>query len=127
MVSQPENLSLPLGSWSSPSVKGSRPPPCSAFSLTMIDEEHAVMFGGLSPGSGYSTDVYVLHLPTMVSGLLHITLIVCLLEVVLVVKCCFISKTMNIDHYSDMRCTAILNYVYIPLPWQHSPTNNYNM
>ena len=51
-------------------MKGSRPPPCSGFSLTMIDEEHAVMFGGYSPGPGYSTGVYVLHLPTMVSGLL---------------------------------------------------------
>ena len=90
-------------------MKGSRPPP-SHFSLTMIDEEHAVMFGGYSPGSGWSADVYVLHLPTMVSGLLlHITLIVCLSAVVPVVKCCFISKTMNIDHYSDMKCT---NFVH---------------
>ena len=51
-------------------MKGSGPPPCSGFSLTMIDEEHAVMFGGFSPASGWSDDVYVLHLPTMVSGLL---------------------------------------------------------
>ena len=108
-ISHHDNLSL-SGSWSSPSVKGSRPPPCCAFSLTMIDEEHAVMFGGFSLALGYSADVYVLHLPTMVSGLLlHITLIVCLSAVVPVVKCCFISKTMNIDHYSDMRCTAIFN------------------
>ena len=72
-------ISLPIGLWSSPSVKGSRPPPCSKFSLTMTDEEHAVMFGGVSPGSGYSADVYVIHLPTMVSDLLlNITLIVCL-------------------------------------------------
>ena len=81
----------------------------------MIDEEHAVMFGGHSLSSGSSADVYVLHLPIMVSGLLlHITLIVCLSAVVPVVKCCFISKTMNIDHYSDMRCTAIFNFVNIP-------------
>ena len=33
----------------------------------MIDEEHAVMFGGFSLSSGWSADVYVLHLPTMVS------------------------------------------------------------
>ena len=45
----------------------------------MIDEEHAVMFGGCSDGSGDSADVYVLHLPSMVSRLLlHITLIVSL-------------------------------------------------
>ena len=92
----------------------------------MIDEEHAVMFGGDSFSSDYSADVYVLHLPTMVSGLLlHITLIVCLSAVVPVVKCCFISKTMNIDHYSDMRYTAIFNFVYIPLPGPYGPTNNY--
>ena len=45
----------------------------------MIDEKHAVMFGGYSYGSSYSADVYVLYLPTMVSDLLlHITLIVCI-------------------------------------------------
>ena len=60
-------LSLPLGLWSSPSVKGSRPPPRSDFSLTMIDEEDAVMFGGYSSHSRNSGDMYVLHLPTMVS------------------------------------------------------------
>ena len=82
-----DNHSLSLGSWSSPSVKGSRPSPCTGFSLTMIDEEHAVMFGGSSPDSDYLADVYVLHLPTMVSGLLiHITLIVCLSAVVPVVN-----------------------------------------
>ena len=65
----------------------------------MIDEEDAVMFGGFSGDLGYSAGLYVLHLPTMVSGLLlHITWIVCLSAVVPVVKCCFISKTMNIDH-----------------------------
>ena len=107
-------------------MKVSRTPPCLGFPLTIIDEEHAVMFGGVTPGSSYSADVYVLHLPTMVSGLLlHITLIVCLSAVVPVVKGFFISKTMNIDHYSDMRCTAILNFVYIPLPGKHGPTNNY--
>ena len=51
-------------------MKGSRPPHCAYFSLTMIDEEYAVMFGGFSHGSGWSADVYVLYLPTMVSGLL---------------------------------------------------------
>ena len=85
-------------------MKGSRPPPCAYYSLTMIDEEHAVMF------DRWSADVYVLHLPTMVSGLLlHITLIVCLSAVVPVVKCSFISKTMNIDHYGDMKYT---NFVH---------------
>ena len=53
-------------------MKGSRSPPCSDFSLTMIDEEHAVMFGGYFHGLSYSGDVNVLHLPTMVSSLLQL-------------------------------------------------------
>ena len=54
------------GRWSSPSVKGSRPPPCVAFSLTMTDKDQAVMFGGFT-SSGFSSEEHVLHLPTMVS------------------------------------------------------------
>ena len=57
-----------LGQWSSPSMKGARPPPCDYFSLTMIDEDQAVMFGGVT-SSGWSCDARVLHLPTMVSHL----------------------------------------------------------
>ena len=64
----------------------------------MIDEEHAVMFGGFSPGSGWSAGVYVLHLPTMVSGLLlcimldlsvHPFLSVISDDLLLVLKWCF--------------------------------------
>ena len=55
-----------LGLWSSPSMKGSKPPPCSCFSLTVTDEDQAVMFGGLTQ-SGKSSESYILHLPTMVS------------------------------------------------------------
>ena len=54
------------GLWSSPSTSGSRPPPCPGFSLTMTDEDQAVMFGGNSP-SDLSSEARVLHLPTMVS------------------------------------------------------------
>ena len=56
------------GLWSSPSNSGSRPPPCSHFSLTMTDEDQAVMFGGNS-SSDWSSEARVLHLPTMVSHL----------------------------------------------------------
>ena len=64
-------LKLPyfvLGLWFSPPVKGSRPPPCSSFSLTMTDEDRAVMFGGNTP-SGVTSKAWALHLPTMVSHL----------------------------------------------------------
>ena len=66
MISSISTVSHFLGSWSSPSVKGSRTPPCACFSLTMIDEERAVMFGG----NDSINDVYVLHMSTMVSYLL---------------------------------------------------------
>ena len=56
------------GLWSSPSNSGSRPPPCSEFSLTMTDEDQAAMFGGYT-SSGLSSEARVLHLPTMVSHL----------------------------------------------------------
>ena len=55
-------------------MKGSRPPPCAGFSLTMTDEDQAVMFGGHTP-SGESSEARVLHLPTMVSQLLSIHLV----------------------------------------------------
>ena len=46
-------------------MKGSRPPPCAGFSLTMTDKDQAVMLGYTS--SGKSSKAHVLHLPTMVS------------------------------------------------------------
>ena len=48
-------------------MKGSRPLPCSEFSLTVIDKDEAVMFGGYSTPSGESSDTHILYLPTMVS------------------------------------------------------------
>ena len=51
-------------------MKGSIPPPCSGFSLTVTDEDQAVMFGGRTP-SGESSEARVLHLPTMVSQFLN--------------------------------------------------------
>ena len=47
-------------------MKGSRPPPCVAFSLTLTDKDQAVMFGGYT-SSINSSEAHVLHLPTMVS------------------------------------------------------------
>ena len=54
-----------IGLWLSP-VKGSRPLPCSSFSLTKTNEDCAIMFGGSTP-SGKSSEAHALHLPTMVS------------------------------------------------------------
>ena len=55
------------GTWSSPPVSGTRPPPCAGFSLTMVDDHRAILFGGYQPGRGKSNDVYVLDLSRMVS------------------------------------------------------------
>ena len=60
-------------------MKGSRPPPCDSFSLTVTDEDQAVMFGGGTLSDKYS-EAHILHLPTMVSCLL--TLLVELLIVI---------------------------------------------
>ena len=60
------NTTGTLGLWSSPSVKGSRPPPCTRFSLTVTNEDQAVMFGGRT-SSGLSSKAHILHLPTMVN------------------------------------------------------------
>ena len=67
MKSSISTVSPSLGSWSSPSVKGSKPPPCADFSMTMIDEECAMMFGGLDHTGELVYDVYILHMTTMVS------------------------------------------------------------
>ena len=50
-------------------MKGSIPPSCAGFSLTVTDKDQAVMFGGCT-SSGESSKAHILHLPTMVSQFL---------------------------------------------------------
>ncbi len=52
--------------WSSPEISGTSPPPCSSFTLTMIDEKRALLFGGYVPGRGKNNDIYLLDLKSMV-------------------------------------------------------------
>ena len=59
-------LSSSLGCWSSPAVSGTRPPPINGFSLTMTDDNHAVLFGGYD-GCQKTNDMYTLDLSRMVS------------------------------------------------------------
>ena len=42
-------LLLFAGKWSSPPTTGPRPPPCSFFSFTAINDHQAVLFGGNQP------------------------------------------------------------------------------
>ncbi len=60
------NLLLYLEKWSSIQCTGTRPPPCSDFSLTMIDLHRVVLFGGIQKCDG-GTDTYILDLPSMVN------------------------------------------------------------
>ena len=63
-------LSLPNtlpGVWSSPQVKGERPPPCSRFTFTKVDQDRAVLFGGYRSGGVRVNDLYLFNLRKMVS------------------------------------------------------------
>ena len=57
------------GTWSSPTRRGTRPPPCSSFSLTMIDDHRAVLFGGKTKPRT-TKEVYILDLTGMVCFLI---------------------------------------------------------
>jgi hypothetical protein len=54
------------GSWCSPGVSGTRPPPCAFFSFTAIDQHRAVVFGGRTQTARVS-DTYILDMTKMVS------------------------------------------------------------
>ncbi len=56
-----------IGMWSSPTLTGTRPPPCSGFTLTMVDSHRAVLFGGTGHGGKKFKHVYILDLDRMVS------------------------------------------------------------
>ena len=54
------------GVWSCPATTGERPPPCSNFTFTAVDDRRAVMFGGRNGEKGQMDDVYIIDLSTMV-------------------------------------------------------------
>ena len=56
----------PAGLWSSPLLRGSRPPPCAAFTLTSIDRHRAVLFAGKQPEHGRVNDLYIIDFDIMV-------------------------------------------------------------
>lgn len=66
----------PAGKWSTPVVTGQPPPPCSMFTLTLVSEKRAALFGGSI--SGYNSDnlqIVDLTKHTVVSvwvGLIHL-------------------------------------------------------
>ena len=58
------------GVWSCPATTGERPPPCSSFTFTAIDDRRAVLFGGGNGEQGRMNDVYIIDLHTMVMTVL---------------------------------------------------------
>ena len=64
-----QSIFVLIGLWFSPSNKGSKRPLRSGFSLTLTDEDQAVMFGGFTPSGSPSAETHVLNLHTMVSHL----------------------------------------------------------
>ena len=55
-------LSFPPDGWNSPVVTGQAPPPCDDFSLTTVGGKRVAMFGGSTPSSIYSDDLYIVDL-----------------------------------------------------------------
>ena len=50
------------GEWSSPNITGQPPPPCSNFSLTLVSERRAALFGGRSGSLAISDDLFIVDL-----------------------------------------------------------------
>ena len=51
-----------VGQWIRPVVNGDCPQPCSGFTLTLIGENKAVLFGGYCSGKGRNNFVYIAEL-----------------------------------------------------------------
>ena len=52
----------PPGEWSSPSIIGHPPHPCDSFTLTLVGERRAALFGGMSGSGSYSDDLLIVDL-----------------------------------------------------------------
>jgi hypothetical protein len=62
--------------WLPAEVHGTRPPPCSSFSLTKMNECSVLLFGGDHHGRGITNDLYLLDLKRMVSGSFRLNLFI---------------------------------------------------
>ena len=72
-------LYLVSESWTIPQVTGESPQPCSNLSMTSIDSNRAIMFGGFQAEGGRVNDVYIAELSkeTLVSISIHLMLFIC--------------------------------------------------
>lgn len=57
---------LSPGTWCSPQSTGSRPPPCSGCSLTRVDKDRAVLFGGMWLDRLVPNHIHILNLQSWV-------------------------------------------------------------
>ena len=55
-----------LETWSSPSFKGRRPPPCADIALISVDDWRAILYGGHRAFDCDSKDLYIIDFSTMV-------------------------------------------------------------
>ena len=63
------------GCWSTPDLKGQRPPPSTYFSFIKIDRHRAVLFGG-EQEHGIVDDLYLFDFRNMVSGIFAMSITV---------------------------------------------------
>ena len=54
--------SPPAGEWSSPNITGQPPPPCDSFTLTLVGERKAALFGGSGELGSVSDDLLIVEL-----------------------------------------------------------------
>ena len=86
-------LSPPAGEWSSPSIIGEPPCPCDSFTLTLVGERRAALFGGMSGSGSYCDDLLIVELSsdTVVS--------VTRLSPLIVVHLAQLVRCLGCDHY----------------------------
>ena len=54
-------INVCLGEWITPTVTGDRPPPIHSFTLTSVDNNTAVLFGGDTTSNEASNNVYIIN------------------------------------------------------------------
>ena len=62
------NITILPGTWSSPHISGTRPPPCDYFSSTKISPTQAIIFGGRYHND-FCDHIFLLDLTTMVRNI----------------------------------------------------------
>ena len=64
-----------LGTWSSPEISGTPPPPSQGYSFTRVDHYRAVQFGGNQLGKLVPNHVYLLDMESWVSDYVYICIL----------------------------------------------------